>query len=118
MSPIYLIPSNDNQPYILHFPSQLLIIFTKYICVLKKKKQLLESVNDDQVTYYANGNHDLQPSKEPSRLLNLEQSVPNPPPPSIHKVDNVSCLPLLLLPPTPTSQETSTFAYSANYQVS
>ena len=66
-------------------------------------------MNDDQVTYYASGNRDLQPSEgEPSPLLlSPEQPLPDPPPPTIQQqlqpqVDEVG-LPLPLPPPTPTS---------------
>ncbi|XP_066586279.1 protein tincar isoform X2 [Prorops nasuta] len=60
---------------------------------IPKFQNLLECVNDDQVTYYASGNRDLQPSEgDPSPLL-----TPDPlPDPSLEE-------PLPLPPPTPTS---------------
>ncbi|XP_015113177.1 protein tincar isoform X2 [Diachasma alloeum] len=43
-----------------------------------EENKLLECVNDDQVTYYANGNRDLQPSEgDPSPLLTPEP-LPDP----------------------------------------
>ncbi|XP_044018083.1 protein tincar isoform X2 [Aphidius gifuensis] len=43
-----------------------------------EENKLLECVNDDQVTYYASGNHDLQPSEgDPSPLLTPEP-LPDP----------------------------------------
>ncbi|XP_076231257.1 transmembrane protein tincar [Calliopsis andreniformis] len=57
---------------------------------------LLECVNDDQVTYYASANRDLQPSEgDPSPLL-----TPDPLPDPISE-------PLPLPPPTPTSAPTT-----------
>lgn len=54
--------------------------------------QLLECVNDDQITYYANGNRDLQPSEgDPSPLLTPEP-LPDP---------NVGDLPLPAPPINP-----------------
>lgn len=53
-------------------------------------------MNDDQVTYYANANRDLQPSEgDPSPLLTPD---PLPDPPEE---------PLPLPPPTPTSAPTT-----------
>lgn len=62
-------------------------------------QQLLECVNDDQVTYYASANRDLQPSEgDPSPLL-----TPDPLPDS-------SSEPLPLPPPTPSPTPTPTCA--------
>ncbi|XP_070155330.1 protein tincar isoform X1 [Polyergus mexicanus] len=61
-----------------------------------EENKLLECVNDDQVTYYANANRDLQPSEgDPSPLLTPD---PLPDPPEE---------PLPLPPPTPTSAPTT-----------
>ncbi|XP_051161493.1 protein tincar isoform X3 [Leptopilina boulardi] len=61
--------------------------------------QLLECVNDDQVTYYASGNRDLQPSEgDPSPLL-----TPDPLPDPVSE-------PLPLPPPTPTSEPSTEVA--------
>ncbi|XP_020300399.1 protein tincar isoform X2 [Pseudomyrmex gracilis] len=57
-----------------------------------EENKLLECVNDDQVTYYASANRDLQPSEgDPSPLLTPDP-LPNP-----------TEEPLPLPPPTPTS---------------
>ncbi|XP_012223044.1 protein tincar isoform X2 [Linepithema humile] len=62
-----------------------------------EENKLLECVNDDQVTYYASANRDLQPSEgDPSPLL-----TPDPLP------DPVEEEPLPLPPPTPTSAPTT-----------
>ncbi|XP_043289073.1 protein tincar isoform X2 [Venturia canescens] len=59
-----------------------------------EENKLLECVNDDQVTYYASGNRDLQPSEgDPSPLLTPEP-LPDP-----------ETEPLPLPPPTPTNLE-------------
>ncbi|XP_043481058.1 protein tincar isoform X3 [Leptopilina heterotoma] len=61
--------------------------------------QLLECVNDDQVTYYASGNRDLQPSEgDPSPLLTPDP-LPDP-----------ASEPLPLPPPTPTSEPSTEVA--------
>ncbi|XP_015592220.1 protein tincar isoform X2 [Cephus cinctus] len=61
-----------------------------------EENKLLECVNDDQVTYYASANRDLQPSEgDPSPLLTPEP-LPDPPP-----------VPLPLPPPTPTCASSS-----------
>lgn len=66
-------------------------------------QQLLECVNDDQVTYYANGNRDLQPSEgDPSPLLTPDP-LPDP-----------ATEPLPLPPPTPTSAPNSDLATAAS----
>lgn len=71
--------------------------------------QLLECVNDDQVTYYASGSRDLQPSEgDPSPLL-----TPDPLPDPAEE-------PLPLPPPTPTSAPTTdivTAPLTTNVQV-
>ncbi|XP_061933671.1 protein tincar isoform X3 [Apis cerana] len=64
-----------------------------------EENKLLECVNDDQVTYYASANRDLQPSEgDPSPLL-----TPDPLPDS-------SSEPLPLPPPTPSPTPTPTCA--------
>ncbi|XP_008202989.1 protein tincar isoform X3 [Nasonia vitripennis] len=61
-----------------------------------EENKLLECVNDDQVTYYASGNRDLQPSEgEPSPMLS-PSALPGPPTLDVG-------LPLPLPPPTPTN---------------
>ncbi|XP_011690592.1 PREDICTED: protein tincar [Wasmannia auropunctata] len=61
-----------------------------------EENKLLECVNDDQVTYYANASRDLQPSEgDPSPLL-----TPDPLPDPAEE-------PLPLPPPTPTSAPTT-----------
>ncbi|XP_025268311.1 protein tincar isoform X1 [Camponotus floridanus] len=63
---------------------------------IPKFRNLLECVNDDQVTYYASANRDLQPSEgDPSPLLTPD---PLPDPPEE---------PLPLPPPTPTCAPTT-----------
>ncbi|XP_018400021.1 PREDICTED: protein tincar [Cyphomyrmex costatus] len=62
---------------------------------IPKFRNLLECVNDDQVTYYASASRDLQPSEgDPSPLL-----TPDPLPDPAEE-------PLPLPPPTPTSAPT------------
>ncbi|KOX70133.1 Protein tincar [Melipona quadrifasciata] len=63
--------------------------------VIPKFGNLLECVNDDQVTYYASANRDLQPSEgDPSPLLTPDP-LPDP-----------TSEPLPLPPPTPTPTPT------------
>ncbi|XP_058794885.1 protein tincar isoform X2 [Phymastichus coffea] len=63
---------------------------------------LLECVNDDQVTYYASGHRDLQPSEdEPSSLLSPEPPPP-PPPTTSAIVTNEGPNGLPLPPPDPS----------------
>ncbi|EGI65610.1 hypothetical protein G5I_05873 [Acromyrmex echinatior] len=63
---------------------------------IPKFRNLLECVNDDQVTYYASASRDLQPSEgDPSPLL-----TPDPLPDPAEE-------PLPLPPPTPTSAPTT-----------
>ncbi|XP_025155773.1 protein tincar [Harpegnathos saltator] len=63
---------------------------------IPKFRNLLECVNDDQVTYYASANRDLQPSEgDPSPLLTPDP-LPDP-----------AAEPLPLPPPTPTSAPTT-----------
>ncbi|XP_053986517.1 protein tincar isoform X1 [Hylaeus volcanicus] len=61
-----------------------------------EENKLLECVNDDQVTYYASANRDLQPSEgDPSPLL-----TPDP-------LSDPTLEPLPLSPPTPTCAPTT-----------
>ncbi|XP_076179805.1 transmembrane protein tincar isoform X2 [Ptiloglossa arizonensis] len=61
-----------------------------------EENKLLECVNDDQVTYYASANRDLQPSEgDPSPLL-----TPDP-------LSDPTSEPLPLPPPTPTCAPTT-----------
>ncbi|XP_076625359.1 transmembrane protein tincar isoform X2 [Colletes latitarsis] len=61
-----------------------------------EENKLLECVNDDQVTYYASANRDLQPSEgDPSPLL-----TPDP-------LSDPNSEPLPLPPPTPTCAPTT-----------
>ncbi|XP_029038168.2 protein tincar isoform X2 [Osmia bicornis bicornis] len=73
-----------------------------------EENKLLECVNDDQVTYYASANRDLQPSEgDPSPLLTPDP-LPDP-----------TSEPLPLPPPTPTSApstEVVTTSLTANTQ--
>ncbi|XP_023246352.1 protein tincar [Copidosoma floridanum] len=84
---------------------------------ISEENKLLECVSDDQVTYYASGNRDLQPSEEEASPLSPEQPLPDPPPVSsvCLQVADVG-LPLSLPPPTPTSQEMS-LVHSTNPQI-
>ncbi|KAI4474688.1 hypothetical protein M0802_015494 [Mischocyttarus mexicanus] len=64
-----------------------------------EENKLLECVNDDQVTYYASANRDLQPSEgDPSPLLTPDP-LPDP-----------ASEPLPLPPPTPTTAPTTEVA--------
>ncbi|XP_047353410.1 protein tincar isoform X1 [Vespa velutina] len=66
---------------------------------IPKFGDLLECVNDDQVTYYASANRDLQPSEgDPSPLLTPDP-LPDP-----------ASEPLPLPPPTPTTAPTTEVA--------
>ncbi|KAK0161414.1 hypothetical protein PV327_009885 [Microctonus hyperodae] len=70
-----------------------------------EENKLLECVNDDQVTYYANGNRDLQPfDGDPSPTLTPEP-LPDP---------NVS---LVELPPPPPPPPPTTTATTTNNQL-
>jgi hypothetical protein len=85
---------------------------SRYILLIT---QLLECVNDDQVTYYASGNHDLQPSEGGNLAL--------PGPKSLSEVSTDRGLveieiPLPLPPPTPISvPENNVLAHSTSIQV-
>ncbi|XP_033332793.2 transmembrane protein tincar isoform X1 [Megalopta genalis] len=74
-----------------------------------EENKLLECVNDDQVTYYASANRDLQPSEgDPSPIL-----TPDP-------LSDPTSEPLTLPPPTPTrapSTEVVTASLTTNIQV-
>ncbi|KAJ8664445.1 hypothetical protein QAD02_006107 [Eretmocerus hayati] len=77
------------------------------------EEKLLECVNDDQVTYYASGNRDLQPSEgEPSPMLCSPSPLPDPP-------QLQPELPLPLPPPIPISdQDPSLLVCAVNTQIS